>query len=422
MSLLALVLLASIAAQEDGTGVVFTDAERARILELSPLPAPPPDPTNRFADDERAARLGQALFYDKRFSGKGEVSCSTCHEPERSWTDGRSVGQAIGRLTRNTPALWNVAYNRWFTWDGRKDSLWSQALLPLEDPREHGGSRLQYAHLLCADAAYRPAYEAIFGPLPDLSDAALYAAEGRPIPGDPDHPHSVAWHAIPVKHRAPIDRVFANMGKALAAYQRKLLSRHAPFDTFVEGVRENDAEKRAALPPLARRGLQLFLGRGNCHICHAGPNFTDLEFHANRLPLVERAPEDRGRHEGIGFLKEDPFNAIGLFSDQITGTPHAKIAYLFRNVHNWGEFKTPSLRNVALTAPYMHDGSMATLEDALHFYSTLENAQPAHKGGDKLLQALRLSAAETEALLAFLDSLSDSELDPALMGPPKSLR
>ena len=410
-------LAADAAGRQTDHGLTPSEVERA--LELSPLPPPPKDPTNAYEDDARAARLGQAIFFDPRFSGNGEVSCATCHEPERSWTDGKPVASAVGTLTRNAPSLWNVAYNRWFTWDGRKDSLWSQALGPLEDPREHAGSRLQYAHALIADPDYARAYTEVFGPLPDLSDRSIYPPEGRPIPGDPDHPHAVAWNAIPAAARAPVDRVFANMGKALAAFQRKLVSRRAPFDVFVEGLREGDPEKLAALSPSAARGLRLFLGRAGCHTCHAGPNFTDLEFHDTRLPLPEGESKEQGRYEGVGLVKEDPFNGLGLYSDQTTGAPRAKIAYLFRNVHNWGEFKTPTLRNVALSAPYMHAGQMESLEEVLRFYSTLDGAQPPHKGGNTLLRALHLTEGEASDLLAFLGSLTDAPLEPALSGPPR---
>src|SRR5262249_2967624 len=121
---------------------VLTEKERSPLLELSPLPTIPPDPTNAVYESEAAARLGQALFFDTRLSANGSVACATCHDPRKSWTDGKPLGSGISGLARHTMTLWNVAYNRWFFWDGRKDSLWSQALGPLEDGREHGTSRL----------------------------------------------------------------------------------------------------------------------------------------------------------------------------------------------------------------------------------------------------------------------------------------
>ena len=160
----------------------FEEAAVALILAMGELGDPPPDPTNAVADDPRAARLGQFLFFEQRLSGTGTIACATCHEPGRSWTDGREVAEGLGTLTRHTPSLWNVAYNRWFFWDGRADSLWSQALSPLEHPDEHGGSRLQYAHLVHGDPELRAAYERVFGPLPELEDTERFPPEGRPVP------------------------------------------------------------------------------------------------------------------------------------------------------------------------------------------------------------------------------------------------
>src|SRR5262249_10473588 len=151
------------------------------IDQHSPLGAPPVDPSNSVADDEGAARLGQRLFFDRRLSS-GEVSCSTCHDPGHGFSDRKPVSEGVGQGRRHTPSLWNVAYNRWYFWDGRRDSLWSQALTPMESESEMGGTRLQVAHLVAADPELRGAYESVFGPLPDVSDLARFPAAGRPVP------------------------------------------------------------------------------------------------------------------------------------------------------------------------------------------------------------------------------------------------
>jgi cytochrome c peroxidase len=409
-----------LAGAQDGSALEFTAAERERILALSPLPAPPRDATNAVEEDPLAARLGQALFHDARFSKNGTISCATCHDPARAFADGRARGRGLDDVPRHTPSLWNVAWNRWFFWDGRKDSLWSQALAPLEDPAEHGGSRLQYAHALAADEHYRAAYARVFGPLPDLSDPERFPPRGRPVPGFPEHPYARAWNGMSARNRDAIDHVFANMGKALAAYQRRIVSSRSPFDVFVEGLRHGDPAREAALEPAARRGLRLFLGKARCHTCHDGPTFSDLEFHDDRVPPLDpEAPPDLGRFDGIALVLDDPFNGLGRHSDD-PESGRTRLAYLVRTSHNRREFKTPTLRNVALTPPYMHAGQFARLEDVVRFYSTLEGALPPHEE-EKLVEPLGLDEAEQADLVAFLRALSDDELPPDVVGAPAAL-
>ena len=411
---LAPALLAARAPQDDGRAGLT--AQEVRIaLELSPLPPPPPDPTNAVYESEAAARLGQALFFDTRFSRDGQVSCATCHAPELSWTDGRALARGLAGLPRHTMSLWNVAYNRWFFWDGRKDTLWSQALAPLEDEREHGSSRLEIAHALAADPGYRAAWAEVFGPLPDLGDAERFPPAGRPVPGQPRHPHSVAWDGMTLEDQLVVEEVFVGVGKAIAAYERRLLSRRAPFDVFVEGLREDDPEKLAALTPSARRGFSLFAGRGNCILCHDGPNFTDLEFHTNLFPSAERS--DPGRPIGIRKLQRDPFNSRSRWADDGGERGLAKLRFAPRDVHVPGEFKTPSLRNVARTAPYLHEGQLATLPEVVAYYSSLEGAAPRPRGGERILQPLHLDDGEQADLLAFLEALSDESLPAELRAP-----
>jgi cytochrome c peroxidase len=419
-SLAALLVTGAFAHQEPGapaTAVPLTPEELAIVLELSPLPPPPPDPTNAVADDPAAARLGQALFFDATLAGPGTVSCATCHDPAQSWTDGRALARGLANHPRHTMTLWNVAHNRWFFWDGRKDSLWSQALAPLEDPREHGGSRLQVAHRLASDPGYARAYAEVFGPLPDLSDARRFPPEGRPVPEEPEHAHNVAWSSMDPDDQFLIDRIFADAGKAIAAFERRIESRRAPFDVFVEGLRTGDPAKLAALDERARRGLALFIGKARCLFCHDGPNFTDLEFHDNRIPVSEQG-SDPGRKLGLRKLQKDPFNSRGPFADDGGETARAKLGFLVQDSHGvTKEFKTPTLRNVARTAPYMHEGQFPTLASVIEFYSTLANASPESEN-ERLIQPLGLSSEEKADLVAFLESLTDESLPAELLGPP----
>jgi cytochrome c peroxidase len=132
-----------------------TEIETLRSLWIGSLPPVPADPTNAVADSVQAAEFGHRLFFDTRLSGTGGISCSTCHQPERRFTDGLAKGQAIGTSKRNTRSIVGVAYSPWLYWDGRRDSLWSQALSPLEDPAEHGGNRGQYVEFIASDPASR---------------------------------------------------------------------------------------------------------------------------------------------------------------------------------------------------------------------------------------------------------------------------
>ncbi len=415
-ALLATAVLVQSAVPEDP--LLLTADEVDLALEFSPLGPPPPDPSNRWYEDERAARFGQALFFDERLSGAGDVSCATCHDPAQGWGDGRELAKAVAFNPRHTMTLWNVAHNRWFFWDGRKDTLWSQALGPFEDPREHNGSRLQIVHTIAKDEGYRRAYEELFGPLPDFSDEERFPAQGRPVPRVPEHPHQVAWSSMQPEDQERVNEVYVHLGKSIAAYERKIVSDDAPWDRFVEGLRDGDEEKLRAISPAAQRGFALFVGKGNCHFCHDGPNFTDGEFHPNRVPTGEGV--DYGRPTGIELLKADPFNLASKYADDGGEAARLKHRFTPSHAHLPGEFKTPTLRNVARTAPYMHEGQMKTLEEVVEFYSTLENAEPLGPSKERLLKPLFLTEEEKRDLVAFLESLTDDSFPAELSKAPST--
>lgn len=397
----------------------FTLEELRAVLKLSPLPPPPADPTNRVADDPRAAQLGQFLFFDGRLSASGAISCATCHRPELAFTDGRTFGDAgtasggaARPLDRHTPTLLNSAQQRWWFWDGRADSLWAQALHPLEEPREHASSRLAIAHRLHDDVALRRAYEALFGPLPDLADRGRFPLAGRP--------GEAAYDAMAPDDRLAIDRLFANVGKALAAYERRLRSDDSPFDRFIANVRAGRGGETSGFGAAEREGLRLFVGAARCVRCHSGPNFTDREFHDNRVPTLTGDPRrDPGRQRGIPLVQDDPFNGAGRHSDAPDGAAAEQLRYLPRMSDSFGHMKTPTLRDVARTAPYMHQGQLATLDEVLAYYDTLERAVPSHSP-ERTLTPLRFTPEQLAALRAFLASLSGALLDPALLQQPPS--
>jgi len=398
--------------------VTFTDIEKQRIFHHSPVPDPPEDPTNRYEKDPRAARLGQFLFFDTRLSSNGKIACATCHDPARGFADGKPVFEGLRRGKRNTLSLWNVAYNRWYFWDGRADSLWAQAATPIEHPDEMGFSRVEAARLVAGDLDLRRAYESIFGDLPDL---AKLPRRARPVADDPRHADDVAWRAMSDADRSAVNRVFVNLAKAIAAYQRQLISRRAPFDEFVTGLCDGDVGKKKAISPAAQRGLKLFVGRANCRLCHSGSLFTDGEFHNTGVPPPPgREADDPGRFRGIDVLLAGEFNAATAFSDAPDGSKGRRLRRFRANVDDWGAFKTPSLRNVALTAPYMHQGQLATLGDVIRYYSTLEGAvRPSHHR-ETVLSPLGLSVDEVNDLTAFLESLTGDSIPQSLRKPPPS--
>jgi cytochrome c peroxidase len=359
----------------------WTDAEIAmlRSLWIGSLPPLPPDPTNAVADDERAARFGQRLFFDLRLSGNGAVSCATCHQPARRFTDGLPKAVGIGTARRNTRSIVGSAYSPWQYWDGRRDSLWSQALTPLETPVEQGGDRASIVALVAADPDYRPRYEALFGPLPASDDA-----QG-------------------------IDRAFANLGKAMEAYERLIRPGPSRFDAYVEAVIAGDtAAQHATFSDDEIRGLRLFIGEANCTQCHNGPLFTNNEFHNTGVIAFPGEVPDKGRVQGVREVLADPFNCAGEFSDDPTHDC-PELDFARTGVTLIGAMRTPSLRNLGGTEPYMHEGQFATLADVLNNY----NQAPLAMIGHNEAKPLGLSSRQLRELEAFLETLDAPLATPA---------
>lgn len=366
-----------------------TPEEIRNIHRHGPWPQPVlRDPSNRVSGNAEAIALGRALFFDPRLSPREDLSCATCHLPQRALSDGRERAQGGGkakpRLDRNTPGLWNAAYGRWFGWDGGADSLWSFALRPILHPDELGASAAHLARLLRGDAGLACRYHNAFG---------------RAVPPE-----------------AAAETAMVDAAKALAAYLETLVSGPSAFDEFRDALARGDAAAVARYPAAARRGLALFAGKGQCSVCHFGPNFSNGEFHNIGMPhLVEPGRVDPGRHGGIRRVREDKYNLLGAFSDDATRASGSRTRHLAENHATYGQFKVPSLRNVELTAPYMHDGRLASLREVVRHYSEL-NEDRLHQDGEALLKPLRLSDAESEDLVAFLRSLTSRsfpDLNPA---------
>lgn len=375
----------------------FSEEEKRLIgqLRLSQLGPLPPDPTNAVADDPAAAALGEALFFDVRLSGDGAVACATCHLPDRQFQDDLPLARGVGVTDRRTMPLAGVAHGQWFFWDGRKDSLWSQALAPLEDAREHAGDRTVFAHLIAA--AYRSEYEALFGPLPD--NLPNLPAHASPLGGEAAQS---AWERMGEAERKAVDTVFANIGKALAAFQRTIGHEETRFDRFAEAVvAERAPEGDVAFSALEIEGLRLFIGKAECVNCHSGPRFTDEFFHNTGVPDAAGLPRDRGRAQAVEAVLTDPFNCLGLFSDA-GGQACDELRFMVRDSPELERaFKTPSLRGVASRPPYMHSGQIGTLEDVVDHYSRA----PAAPAGTSELRGVIFTDRGRAALIAFLKTL-----------------
>lgn len=316
--------------------------------------APPPAPADNPTTPERVA-LGRHLFFDGRLSGPGYMSCGTCHQPEHGFSDGRPV--AIGvtgqRHTRNTPGLANVGYFTVLNWaDPEVTTLEAQSLAPLfgHNPIEMmaDGRRQEILRRFQDDTAYRRLFAAAF---PDRGEA--------------------------------VD--FVSIRQALAAFQRSLISAGSAYDRFVA---DPDA---GALTPTAERGRALFLSdRLACAACHPPPLFTDAATVAA------------------------PFHNTGLYNlDGAGGLPARERGLIDRTgaPSDMGRFRTPSLRNVAVTAPYMHDGSLPTLAAVIDHYAA--GGQAARTGAPSplrspLIAGFSLTDGERNDLIAFLEALTDT--------------
>lgn len=372
-----------------------------RLQQAGPRPR---DASNAHEQDPRAVRLGEALFNDKRWSRNGQVACAGCHAADLQFQDGKQFGEGVATGKRRTMPVMGAAHAPFLFWDGRKDSLWSQALGPLEDAAEHGGNRVRFARLV--QAHYKAQYQQVFGPMPALGA----------LPDDASPAGSTAeraaWAALPASSRDAVNRVFANVGKAIAAFERTIAYGESRFDRYAQATVAGDARGQEVFTPQEVRGLRAFLGQGQCATCHNGPMLSDQAFHNTGVPPIDRANPDRGRAEGVKKLLQDEFNCLGPYSD---AKPEqcGELQFLAADdPAQLAAFRTPSLRNVAERAPYMHAGQFASLEQVVQHYAASPAAVLGHselaRRGDRHAerQPIRLSPADIQDLVAFLRTLT----------------
>lgn len=350
--------------------------EMDKLNQLHTMPRhPPEDTTNRLADNPAASSLGNRLFHDPKLSSCGQVACSSCHDG-----DGRTVPKAKadgcngGVTGRNPPTILNVDYLRWFMWDGRADRLWNQAILPMTSEVEmNSNPTILRAQL---NATYMGEYTELFNKTPDDT---------------------------------PDPEVLANVGKLMQAYERTVKRLDSPFDEdvkrFLAAVDSGTEEQDPAY-----LGLKTFFRNGQCIACHQGVTMSDGLFH--NLGVKDSSDSAAGQQAKIDFILNWEYNAAGPYSDNRTGQDAARLEGVRATLGEKraameGAYKTPTLRNVALTAPYMHTGEFNTLEEVVDFYD---------KGGDPVgsfagvrtetIKKLDLKKEEKAALVNLLQSMT----------------
>jgi cytochrome c peroxidase len=387
---LALLLFGAGVAMAAESPLLFTPQERAAILSHGPWPQKlPPDSSNRVSGQPATAAFGAQLFFEPRLSITGNIACATCHVPASGWAEPKAVAAGIGQTRRNTLSVVNSVFGRWFGWGGATDSLWAASLRALLDPLEMGNAERHAVETVRSDERLACGYRSAFGAMRDDDEVTA----------------------------------FVNLGKALAAFQETLVSRRTPFDDFRDAVANNDLTAASRYPADARRGLRLFVGKAQCNVCHIGPRFTNDEF--DKVGIAVRGADglyDWGRYEGIKAMLASRFNLQTRYNDGVAKANAVSTSHVALNVEAYGAFKVPGLRNVARTAPYMHDGSLATLRDVVRHYSEIDAVKlhiaashPHAALGEDLpprptesvLRTLNLGDGEIADLVAFLESLSE---------------
>ncbi len=344
----------------------------ATPLGLPPLPVPADNPQT-----PAKIRLGEQLFHDTRFSSTGEIACKNCHLDAIAFHDGRPVprGVHMARGTRNAPTVVNAAYFELQFWDGRARSLEQQATQPLLNPVEHGlRDAAEVVRILRSDPGYVEQIRTVFG---------------------------VSADAITPEH----------FGRAVAAYERTLIAGDSPFDRWYYG---GDAE---ALTAAAQRGFEVFTGAGHCAQCHpVGPTdalFTDQRFHNVNAGFARLGPAPKQLAQRYRGARASNLDHAVLSELQISELGRYAVS---DRLEDLGAFKTPGLRNIARTAPYLHDGSLNTLEKVVRFFDNGGKLDPDDPGPNPfqspLIRPLGLSEQQRSDLVAFLESLTSPEYQP----------
>ncbi len=371
---------------------------------MSPVGDNKLDETNVWDGDRKAIAFGETLFSDTRLS-TAEISCQTCHDPNKGFSDGEQLSQGVNQTVLHSPSLWEVAKQRWFFWNGRCDSLWCQAISPIESSDEMDSSRTELVFNLVENDDLRIAYEEIFAPLPDISNWPRVAKPTQ----NPEDPANIAWTTMSEEEQHQATQVLVNVAKSIAAFEATFSVKEAPIDQFVTLFLADEQTALDSLTASEQEGLRLFIGDGNCHLCHSGNLFSDMEFHNIGLaPREWLVNTDLARYDGITFLRTNPFNSASEWSDAPNGERARRIDRLSQTTEQLGQFKTPTLRNLTTSSPYMHGGHFETLDEVIGHYSTLTET-PENGHVEEFLQPRNWNDQQISSLVDFLLLLSSKE-------------
>ncbi|MBX2878491.1 MAG: hypothetical protein KTR32_01090 [Granulosicoccus sp.] len=370
------ILTLAVTATPAHSEISFSSTELSLLQRFGPWPvSTPPDPGNELSGKVWAEHLGRRLFHDTDLSAERNLSCASCHRESQKFTDGLALAQGRKRHVRNTQGLLDSGLQRWFGWDGGTDSLWSAAMRPLLSDIEMGNSIDSLARRLRGKTYFVQSLEE--------------SGKGEKIETIPD------------------EDLVVLAAKAIAAYNRTLVSGRTAFDQFRDHLNRGYAADQSDYPEAAQRGLKLFLGEANCHLCHFGPNFSNAEFHDTGRPFFTGVGQvDGGRYEGIKRVRKDRYNLLGPYSHNPAADATRKVETVTLGQVNFGQWRTPSLRNLRYTAPYTHDGSLKTLRDVVDFYADIDPAR-LHSKGESILKPLDMTEQDRQDLVRFLESLSE---------------
>ncbi len=370
------------------------DLQRINSFSLEQLP-PVVDPSNKYLLNKNAILLGKQLFFDTRLSSNKKVSCASCHIKEKFFTDNKNLAIGLKKGFRNTPTLLDVAQHNWFFADGSKDSLWAQTLSSIENPAEQNFTRVELFHLFENDESYKKLYNLTFKQplLKNIKPSVLPKKAGP----NADLQGLLNWKKLSREQRENINLFFTNIGKSIASYVSTVKSKKSRFDNFIHELTTSGSS--SLLTDSEINGYKLFNSqKSGCSNCHSGPFFSNKEFHNIGTGILA---QDNGRSEVIESVIHDEFNCLSKYSD---AKPEecTELNYINRNRHSLsGAFKTPSLRNLSKTAPYMHDGRFNNLLQVLEFYSSIDEA----KAKEVDLPPIHLTTKEQHDIVSFLLTL-----------------
>lgn len=371
-----------------------------RSLWLGAAEDAPTDASNRFDGQPEAIRLGERLFQDPELSRDANISCATCHKSELAFTDALPQSKGSKKLSRNSPSLLGIARAKWFYWDGRRDSLWAQALTPIETPGEMDNNRAAAVAYILSIDDYCKAMDEL--------NVDVSTAEGLPRSAGPygDENAKLVWSKLNSTEREQTNSLFADIGKIIASYVASLEPSYSRFDLLVENILDG-SDVDGLLTESEVRGLKLFLdsSKTHCMRCHNGPYLSSFGFHNIGSGVnPDSGARDFGRLFGLKSARVDEFNCIGNYSD-LEREACRDLIYSAEGHADDGAFKVPGLRDVALTAPYFHDGRFETLMEVLEYYRSPPDQLVS---GNELLP-LHLSDEELQDIAAFLGSLSGED-------------